>query len=263
MITNPDRTKQVQLEVLDGLIARELLWQDAQKKNFIAKDEDVKLAMSRAKDSFPSEDDFKLRLAQIGYTENDYAQVLRQQLSVRVLVEKDISQGLSVSDDEIHGYYQSNPEQFKAPEQVHARHILVNVDPGADETTREDAKKKIEDILNQAKDGTDFAELAKTHSQAESGPKGGDLGFFSRGQMVKPFEEAAFALNPGEISEVVQTTYGYHIIKVEEKKEAHILALKDMQEQIRQFLYSRKVQDAVRKRVDILREESNVEILLR
>ncbi len=262
MITDPDRQKQVQLEVLDGLITRELLWQEAQKKNFIAKDEDVQTAMSQAKDSFPSEDDFKLRLTQIGYTEEGYTQILRQRLSVRELVEKDISQGLSVSDDEIHGYYQSNPEEFKAPEQIRARHILVDVDPGANDTEHEDAKKKIEDILNQAKDGTDFAELAKTHSEAESRFKGGDLGFFSRGQMVKPFEEAAFALKPGEISQVVQTQFGYHIIKVEEKKEPHILTLKDTQEQIRRFLYSRKVQDAVRKRVSILREQSNVEILL-
>jgi peptidyl-prolyl cis-trans isomerase C len=263
MITNPRRYKKVQQEVLDGLITRELLWQAAQKKNFIAKDEDVQKTLSSVKSRFPSEDDFKLRLAQSDLTESEYAEFLRRQLSVKELVQKDIAQGISVSDDEIHRYYESNPEQFKAPEHVRARHILLKVERRADQAAREEAKKKIEGILNAAKSGADFTELAKKHSEGPSGPKGGDLGFFSRDQMVKPFAEAAFALNPGEISGVVQTIYGYHIIKVEEKKEPQIVAEKDVQEQIRQYLYSGKVQGAVQERTNILRAESNVEILLR
>jgi len=262
MIVNPDRYKEVQLEVLEELIIRELLWQDAQKKNFVANDEDLRKAMIRAKNSFPSETEFKLHLAINRYTENDYAENLRQQLSVGELVYKDIAQGLSVSDAEIHAYYVSNTERFRAPAQVHARHILIKVDKGADGNVREEAKKQIEDILNEARGGTDFAELAKKHSQAPSGPKGGDLGFFSRGKMVKPFEEAAFALKPGEISGVVQTIYGYHIIKVEEKKEPQILAEKDVREQIGQFLYEGKVRVAVEARINSLREASEIEILL-
>ena len=262
MITNPKRYKKVQREVLDGLITRELLWQAAQKKNFIAKDEDVQKALNNTKSRFPSEDEFKLRLAQSDYTENEYAEILRRQLSVRELVQKDIAQRLSVSDEEVHAYYESNPERFKAPERVRARQILLKVDRRADEAAREEAKKKIEGILNAAKGGTDFAELAKKHSEGPSGPKGGDLGFFSRDQMVKPFAEAAFALKPGEVSGVVQTIYGYHIIKVEEKKAPQTMAEKEVQEQLRQFLYSGKVRDAVQKRANILRAESNVEILL-
>ena len=132
MIVNPDRYKEVQLEVLEELIIRELLWQDAQKKNFVANDEDLRKAMIRAKNSFPSETEFKLHLAINRYTENDFAESLRQQLSVGELVHKDIAQGISVSDAEIHAYYDSNAEQFKAPAQVHARHILIKVDEGAD-----------------------------------------------------------------------------------------------------------------------------------
>jgi peptidyl-prolyl cis-trans isomerase C len=262
MITNPQRYRMVQQEVLDKLIARELLWQEAQNKNFTVTDEELEKALSSAIDRFPSQDEFKLRLAQIGYTEYDYREVLRRQLSLRELVQKDITKGLSVSDDEIHAYYQSNSQQFKTPEQIHARHILVKVEPGADQAAREAAKRKIESILNEAKGGADFAELARKHSEGPSGPKGGDLGFFSRGQMVKPFEEAAFSLKPGQISGVVQTIYGYHVIKVEEIKAPQILAEKDVQQQIREFLYAGKLQSAVRQRVDNLRAESDVEILL-
>lgn len=262
MIINPDRYKEVQLEVLDGLIIRELLWQDAQKKNFIANDEDLQKAMIRAKNSFPSETEFELHLAINRYSENDYAEFLRKQLSVGELVQKDIAQGISITDDEIHTYYVSNSEQFKALEQVHARHILIKVDKGADETAREEAKKQIEGILKEAKGGTDFAELAKKHSQAPSGSKGGDLGFFTRGKMVKPFEEAAFALKAGEISGVIQTIYGYHIIKVEENKEAQIVPEKDVREKIGQFLWDGQVRIAVQKHIDILREKAEIEILL-
>jgi peptidyl-prolyl cis-trans isomerase C len=261
-ITDPERSKQVQREVLDGLITRELLWQEAQKKNFTATDEEVAKAMSSAKSRFPSEDDFRLRLAQMGYTEEAYGKVLLRQLSVRALVEKDIARGISVSDDEIHDYYQSNPQHFKSPEQVHARHILVKVKPEADEATRKEAKKKTEAILKEAKGGADFAELARKHSEGPSGPKGGDLGFFPRGRMVKPFEEAAFALKSGEISGVVETNFGYHIIKVEEKREPQTLAEKDVKERIRQYLYSGKVQNAVQQRVTNLRDEGTVEIFL-
>lgn len=262
MITNPQRYKMVQREVLDKLIARELLWQEAQQKNVVVTDEEVERALSRALNNFPSEDEFKLRLAQIGYTEHEYREVLRRQLSVRELIQKDIARGVSVADDEIHDYYQSNPEQFKRPEQIRARHTLVKVELGADEAVREEAKRKAETILKKAKGGADFAELAKKYSEGPSAPKGGDLGFFSRGQMVKPFEEAAFSLKAGEVSGVVQTIYGYHIIKVEEKKEPQIVAEMDVQEQIRQFLYSGKVQNAVQQRVDNLRQQAKVEILL-
>jgi peptidyl-prolyl cis-trans isomerase C len=262
MISDPDRFKQVMRMVLDSLVVSELLWQDAQNKNFIAKDEDVQQALSSVKSRFPSEDDFKLRLAQSDYTENEYAEFLRRQLSVKEFVRKDIAQRISVSYDEVHGYYTSNPKQFKAPAQVRARHILVKVKPGADKTAREKAKEKIEGILHEAKGGTDFAELAKKYSEGPSGPKGGDLGFISPGKTVRPFEKAAFALKSGEISGVVQTIYGYHIIKVEEQKEPGTMQEKDVQEQLRQFLFNKKVQNAVHERVNLLRETSKVEILL-
>ncbi len=262
MISDPNRYKQVQLEVLESLIARELLWQEAKKKKFVAKDEDVATALDSVKSSFPSESDFTLRLTQLGYTEKDYTDFLRQQLSVRTLVQEDIAKGISILDDEVHGYYESNPEQFEAPEQVRARHILVKVEPGADEAVRGEARAKIDTILEEARGGADFAGLATKHSEGPSGPKGGDLGFFSKGQMVKPFADVAFALKPGEISGVVQTVYGYHIIMVEERKEPEVITEESVREQIRQYLYSGKVREAVQKRVNVLREKGTVEILL-
>ncbi len=262
MITDPSRYAQVQSEVLNGLINRELLWQEAKKMGLVANDAAVSEAIMDTKSRFSSEEEFNMRLAQRGISEEDYAEFLRQQLSVGNLVREVIAEEISVSDGEVRGYYEANPEQFRTPEQVRARHILVKVEPGADEAIRGEAKAKIDSILAETKSGADFAGLARKHSEGPSGPKGGDLGFFSREQMVKPFSEAAFALKPGEISDVVQTRFGYHIIRVEERKVPSTIPLKEVKEQIRKFLYAGKVQKAVQDRVDALREEGNVEILV-
>ena len=109
--------------------------------------------------------------------------------------------------------------RIKKPEQVKASHILVKVDAGADEAKKAEARKKIQEIQQKVKAGGDFEALATENSDCPSKAKGGDLGFFERGQMVKPFEEAAFALKPGEVSGIVETQFGYHIIKVQEKKD--------------------------------------------
>jgi peptidyl-prolyl cis-trans isomerase C len=109
------------------------------------------------------------------------------------------------------------------PEQVHARHILVKVDPKADATQKAAARKKIEDIQKQLKNGEDFSELAKKASDCPSNAKGGDVGYFGRGQMVKPFEDAAFSLKPGEVSGIVETEFGLHLIKVMDKKPEKIM----------------------------------------
>lgn len=262
LITNPAQHKQAQLQVLNGLIGRELLWQEAKRKDFVAKDSDVESSMKVFKSRFSSESDFTLRLQQSGYTIEEYTELLKQQLSLRELVQKDIAAGITVSDNEVHDYYEANPDRFIAPKEVHARHILVKVDPGADDDTRSKAKKKIDGVLEEAKGGDDFGELAKKYSEGPTGPNGGDLGFFRRNQMVKPFAEAAFALEPGEISDVVQTIYGYHIIKAENFRGGDKMTEDEVREKLRDFLYDTKVQDAMQKKIAELRSEGTVEVLI-
>ncbi len=137
------------------------------------------------------------------------------------------------SDKEIGEYYDHNLKKlFTHPDQVHARHILIGVIDGASDPEKAAAKAKAEGILGQLKKGADFAKLARDHS-ADSGNKfkGGDLGSFGRGTMVKPFEEAAFRLKPGQM-EVVETSFGYHVIKVEESRAAHAETLAEARPQI-------------------------------
>jgi len=143
---------------------------------------------------------------------------------------------VAVSDIEISEYYEEHPDEFQNPKTVEARHILIKVGPDAAPEEVAQAKEKIEDILKKAKGGQDFAELAKQYSEGPSKDKGGHLGSFRRDAMVKPFADKAFGMQAGEISDPVQTRFGWHIIKVEQVNEATVTTLTDAKDKIRQKL---------------------------
>jgi peptidyl-prolyl cis-trans isomerase C len=136
---------------------------------------------------------------------------------------------------------------------------LIKVDPEADESRKAEARKKLEMIQKRLRKGEDFAALAKEFSEGPSRGKGGDLGYFRRGQMVKAFEEAAFTLRPGEVSDIVETKFGYHLIKVIDKKPEKTMAYKDVKDRLGDYLKREKVQKEVRLYVEKLKEKAKVE----
>jgi peptidyl-prolyl cis-trans isomerase D len=139
------------------------------------------------------------------------------QIKVRYLHFKpeDFADKVTVSEDDIQDYYESNPEKFKSPKTVEARHILIKLGPDANAEEVESARQRIETVFEMAKEGQEFAELAKKYSEGPTKTQGGNLGAFRREAMVKPFADKAFSMKPGEISEPVRTRFGWHIIKVE------------------------------------------------
>jgi peptidyl-prolyl cis-trans isomerase D len=149
---------------------------------------------------------------------------------------KSFESQVSISDDEIAEYYDDHPDEFQNPKTVEARHILINVDPDASPEDVAEAKTRIEAVLQKAREGEDFAELAKTYSEGPSKDKGGHLGTFRRETMVKPFSDKAFSMQAGEISEPVKTRFGWHIIKVEKVNEANTMSLADATARIRRKL---------------------------
>ena len=147
--------------------------------------------------------------------------IMKNEYLARTYIQKEILGKIKLTDKDYEEYYNTHKKEFENPEMVRARHILVAVKPNATEEEKKAALKKAEDILEKAKKGEDFAKLASEYSDDPgSKAKGGDLGFFTAGSMVGKFEQAAFTLKPGEISPVVETEFGYHIIKVEERKAA-------------------------------------------
>jgi len=206
--------KERQKEIVNKLIERELLAEIA-KKAGVEKDSDYKKALENFK----------------------------KDLLIRVWMDKLYKRTL-ISDSEANDYYQKHKEQFKIPEKIHARHILVK--------TEDEAKKIIEQLkgLKGQELKEKFVELAKKKSTGPSGPNGGDLGYFPKGQMVKPFEDAAFALKKGTITtKPVKTQFGYHVIYVEDIKPSRIADFKDVKQSIitklRQEAFAKKLKEAI------------------
>jgi peptidyl-prolyl cis-trans isomerase D len=137
-----------------------------------------------------------------------------------------------VAEAEIEAYYDANPDEFNEPATVQARHILFSVDENADPEVVEEKRKAAEAVMTEAREGGDFAELARTHSEGPSAERGGDLGTFTRDRMVAPFAEAAFSMAPGEISDPVRTRFGWHVIKVEAVNEAKTESLEEARDRI-------------------------------
>ena len=160
---------------------------------------------------------------------------------------------VKVTNEEIENYYQAHADQYKHEEQVHARHILIKVAQDAPAATREAAKKKAEDLLTQIHGGADFAKLVEQNSDDPgSKKKGGDLGWFGRGKMVAAFDEAAFALKPNEVSAVIETQFGYHIIQVLERREGGEESLDSVRDQIKQQLTNEQAMEKAKTRAQEL-----------
>ena len=258
-IRDPDKYKQLRHEVLDVLIGQVLLWQSAQKDNLVASDEEVEKLYKQYVSQYSNENAFKLKMQQEGYNEASYRQELKQRISARKWVEVNVMQNLQVSDEEVHEFYTSNKEKFVMPGQVHARHILITIDSNTTEQDKRKARKQLLDIKKQLDAGANFAEMAKQYSQGPSAPQGGDLGFFPSGKMVKSFEDAAFALQPGKVSDIVETRFGYHLIKVEAKQEGRTIKEEEVDAQIRQYLLKTKSGVALNEAINELKASAKIE----
>ena len=174
-------------------------------------------------------------------------QILSDEHLAKGYVQKNVISKVKVTDKDVEEYYKNNPKEFEKPETVKARHILIGFKGDMTEDQKKELRKKAEDVLKKAKGGDDFAQLASEYSDDPgSKTKGGELGYFPKGNMVPEFENAAFNLKPGEISNVIETPYGYHIIKVEDKKAAEMPAFDSIKEQVR----VKATQDAEQKKIN-------------
>jgi len=211
---------------------------------------------------YPSEEAYLADLRQGGFTAESYKEDLYRQITVRHFIEETLVKRVAVSNEDIHEAYVANRAQLMQPELVNARHILIAVAPTADDAAIAAARVSIERVQAEAHAGAEFAELATRYSQDATAAKGGELGFVPRGAFVKPFEDAAFALRVGEISDIVRTRYGFHLIKMEARQEVRGLTEAEATPQLRRYLASRKLQDVVQEEVNSLRAKGRVDVKL-
>lgn len=261
-ITN-DQESQIKEKILDNMIDAELLYQAAVKEKTQIDEAAFEAQWSRVEKRMKEDDEYKKNIEKMNLSPEEMRRQIRRQMMIQKFVSEKFMAPTTVSEEEITAYYESNRNKFHSPEQVKASHILIKVDNDADEKENAAARKKIEDIEKEIKSGADFGDMAEKHSDCPSKSSGGDLGYFSRGKMVKPFEDAAFGLKEGEISDIVTTTFGYHLIKVTGKKPESTVSREDAGARIESYLKQQKAQQKVasflaeqKKEADITRQDT-------
>ena len=248
-------------EVLDRLIDIELMIQDSEKRNIVVNENYQKKFFDEFMKQFKDEDEYQQFLKTNEIKEDALKIEFERQLTIRALqnrVQKELSEKITVTDEEVKTFYDNNKEQFKQPEQVRARHILITVDQDADEDTKKEARKTIEEVKGKIATGEDFAKLATEYSQCPSSSQGGDLGYFSKERMVKPFADAAFNLKQGEVSDIVETKFGYHLIRVDDKKAEEDIAYDNVKEEIRKYLFQSRLEEAHQEYLQGLRDKAEI-----
>jgi peptidyl-prolyl cis-trans isomerase C len=258
-----EQRDEVYRQVLDRLIGFHLLVQEAKARNVLAPPWEVDRQVDEIKRQFPNEDAFKQMLQARGVTVEQLRSDTAQTIAVNVMLKTELEPTITVSDAESKKFYDENKPRFRQNDAVHASHILVRVPENADAAAKAKAKVQADDLLAQIEKGGDFAGLAKKFSQDPgSAVNGGDLGFFSKGQMVPAFEQAAFALKPGQTSGVVETPFGYHIIRVSEFKAGRDLGYDEVKPQIEEHLKQQMRDRKSQEFVDRLKARGKIQVFI-
>lgn len=259
-----EAARKMRKDILNDLINKELIIQEGKKAGFKPHDIEISTELAKIKQRFLSDEEFQQRLKQDKLTEEKLNKIIERALIRKKVIDIKIDPTVEpVTDEDIAAFYEENKKGFAKPEEVRASHILIKVESTATEQEKANAKSELQAVLDKAKAGADFAELAKEHSQGPSGPGGGDLSYFGRGDMVKSFEDAAFSLGKGQISDIVETRFGYHIIMVVDKKPETTMSLEDVSEDIRRNLHAKAVDTALRKWLEPIKKKATIKMMIK
>jgi peptidyl-prolyl cis-trans isomerase C len=257
--------KQLRQQVLEKMIVERLLDEKVKAAKIAATEEEVidqLEKMASAQKPPLSLEDFKALVKAYGQSFDEVKQQIQRGLGYQKLMEAQWTGRINVTEDDAKKYYSENTKQFEMPEQVRASHILIKpdtTDPNTDPNdAKEKAKTKAGDLLKQVKGGVDFAELARANSSCPSSKQGGDLNFFGRGQMAPAFEKAAFELKVGQVSDIVETRFGYHIIKITDHKDPNVIAFEQAKGDIENVLTQQKQGELAKEYIESLKAEANI-----
>ena len=248
---------------LDTLIGEKLMEEQIQELGLGVTDAEVDAAVAdvRKQNNVTDTEQFERLLAGEGFTLASYKDFLRKQMSRMKLVQLKVSPKVKVSEEDLKAAYTQYSHMETGDAEVHARHILVQVDPKATPQQVEVAHQKALALAEEArKPGVDFAQLARAKSEGPSAAEGGDLGFFRRGVMVPAFEKVAFALKDGEVSEPVRTQFGWHVLKVEERRSVDVPDFDKVKGELESKLKLQKTEKFVEQYVQDLRSKASVEV---
>ncbi len=253
--------KEVEKDILGLMIETRLVLLHAKENNIYVSEKEVdEILNDIAKSNSLSREALETAIKNSGVSLDYYKENIREQRITAKVISREVNSKIQISDQDVSDYYEVHKGEFKSEEGVRARHILISLSPNASKEKEKSAKNKIQDILTKIKGGEDFARMAELYSDDASASVGGDLGFFKRGEMIKAFEDAAFSLNPGETSGIVATKFGYHIIRVEEKKGQSPKELAEVSDEIKNIIYREKSIKNRKAFIENLRKNAVIEI---
>jgi peptidyl-prolyl cis-trans isomerase C len=258
-----DKMQQVKSNIkkrlIDDFVIRNLLTDEIKRQKIVATEKETNEAVEQLKSTLPQGVSIDELMKKNQMTKEQMNEEVRFGIRINKLVLASQGGKAKPTDKEITGFYKKNKDKFKMPESVHVRHILVAKTAGDDEKVKAEKKAKAENLRKQILNGTDFAETAKTSSDCPSKQAGGDLGTFTRGQMVKPFEDAAFSQKKNEVGPVVETDFGYHVIQVLEKNSSKTMNLDgETKGKISLYLTQQKQQQAFDRMLKNLRDKAKI-----
>ncbi len=258
---NKDQQNTVREKVIERLVNMELLFQEGQRRGLTASEAEMDPIYKSFLKQFETDKEFEDFLAENKTTEKELKDDLQRVLTMEKLhqaLRQELTAGIKISDEEIKKFYNDSIDMFSTPEQVKASHILISVNKDANETIQNNARTKLKDLRQQLTDGADFTKLAKANSSCPSSANGGDLGFFDKETMVKPFADAAFSLEKGGVSKIVETQFGYHLIKVTDKKAGQTKRLKEVEEELSTWLKQQKTDQAFTDFIEDLNSKADI-----
>jgi len=255
--------KQMRKRIVEQLVVEEILTQKEKEKKITVPPADLQEQVNKqlAQQNLTI-DEFKSLLKAYGTTYAEYEQNMLKKAMFEKLMDGEFADKIAKpTDEQIKAYYDENIQMFSEPERVHTRHILVMPDKDANDPNmaKAAAKAKIEDILKKLKGGADFNDTAKQNSQCPSAKEGGDLGSQPKGTFVPEFEKAAYALKPGQTSDVVETQFGYHIIKLIDHNDASTTSVEQAKDKIVEALTDKQKGDIAMSYIKQIKKEAKLE----
>ncbi len=249
--------------VLDQLLEKKLVEQKVRELNIKIGDDEIRQAIEDVKrqNKIDSQEAFKAALASQGLSFDQYRAQLQEQLERLRLVSMEVRSKIQVGESEMRDYYEANLAKYSEEESFHARHIFFRI---SEKSPAEEIRRAMTTallVLAEAKSGKDFVELAKSHSEDPAARKdGGDLGIFKKGDMLPELEKTILAMKPGEVSELVVTPAGFHIIKLEERIKGKVKPFESVKAEIEDAIYRKKSEERFNQWAKELRSKASVEV---
>jgi peptidyl-prolyl cis-trans isomerase C len=245
--------------VVNDMINRELIFQECAEKGIKVDPKFIQEEISAIKLNFGDPEKFDAWLVSMDMSEDKLKEQIAKRQQIRQLIDAEIAPKVTITQADAKNFYDSNPQYFQRPEEVHAQHILIKVEQNASDQQKSGAREKIAELKKRIDAGEDFNDLAKAHSECPSAQNNGDLGFFPKGRMVPAFEMAAFELKTGHVSNIVETQFGYHLIKLMDRKAAESVKFEEAQGHIQNELRNQKINVEVQKYIEKLRKTAKIE----